>query len=107
MTILDLMSFISITTPVGVSLSVGLNTHTGSGLLVGLIIGLISGIGSFFGMRRFSGWIARHPKLGQAQPGFFWTGAAWFLFVALFVWIIGFTFMGAWLTEFIVQKIAT
>jgi hypothetical protein len=103
----ELMSLISFTTPLFCSLGAGWKEGRGFGILIGLVVGLVFSVGSFFGTRMLFKWVIRHPKLGKTHPGFFWIGLSWFLCVALAAWIFGFTFLGMWLTKFVIHGITT
>src|ERR1700679_386565 len=106
MTFLELMSLISFTTPFFCSLEAGWKADRGLGILIGLIIGLLLSIGSFLGVRFFFRWIVCYQKHSTPHPGVLWIIASWLLFVALFVWIMGFTFVGMWFTKFVVHNVA-
>ena len=84
----------------------GWKADRGLGIFIGLIIGLLLSIGSFLGVRFFFRWIVRYQKHSTPHPGLLWIVASWLLFVALFVWIMGFTFVGMWFTKFVVHNVA-
>jgi hypothetical protein len=107
MTSAELLTLLSITTPLFCSLAVGWKTARGFGILIGLFVGLALGIGSFFGMRIvLNRMFSRYSKLGETHPGVLWIGLSWLLCVALIVWIFGSTFLGMWFTDFAAHKIA-
>ena len=106
MTFTELMSLIAFTTPFFCSLESGWKADRGFGILIGLIVGLVLSIGSFGGVRVFSRWVRHYPKLSTPHPGAIWIGVSWLLCVALLVWILGFTFVGMWLTKFVIHDVA-
>jgi len=105
MTFTELMSLISFATPFICSLEAGWKADRGFGILIGLIVGSVLSVGSFLGVRFLSRWIGRHPKLSTPHPGAIWMGVSWLLCVALFVWILGFTFVGMRFTAFIIHDV--
>jgi hypothetical protein len=105
MTFTELMSLISFTTPFICSLEAGWKTDGGFGILIGLVIGSVLSVGSFLGVRFLFRWVGRHPKLSAPHPGAIWIGVSWLLCVALFVWILSFTFVGMWFTKLIIHDV--
>jgi len=99
MTLSEFLSLISFTTPFGCCLRMGWKANRGSGILVGLLIGVVLDVASFWGVRFVCKWAAHHPKPATQIPG-------WLVAAALLVWIFGFTFLGMWLTEFIIHDVA-
>jgi hypothetical protein len=106
MTFNELMILIAFTTPLFCSMRSGWEVDRGFGILIGSIIGLVLSVGSFWGIRVFFKWVGNHPKLSTPRPGVIWIGVSWFFFVALFVWILGFVFIGIWFTKFIIHDVA-
>jgi hypothetical protein len=99
MTLTDVLSLASLTTPFFCSLAAGWKAGRGSGILIGLIVGLVLSVGCFWSVRFIFKWAYRHPKYAAHIPG-------WLLFPALVVWIMGFACLGMWLSEFVIHDAA-
>ena len=106
MTFTDFMSLVALTAPAYSGLQVAWKTGGGLAWTVGLIVGVASAACSFWGVKVFSRWVARHPKLSAAQPGALWIGFSWFLCVMLLVWICAFSFMAIWSAKHLIPYVA-
>ena len=106
MTFYEQTYILSITAPLFCSLESGWEADRWLGSLIGLIVGLVLAAGSFWGVKAIFRRVIRHPKLGTSNPSVFWIGVSWILCAAMFVWILGFAFIGMWFTKFVIHDVA-
>jgi len=103
MTLANLMMVLSLVTPFFASVMIGIDKGLGVGLLIGLVVGLVVSVVSFRGFRIVQAWGFGLMKEEETPLVF---ALSWLLLVALFIWIVGFSFLGARLTEFVIHVVA-
>lgn len=102
MTLADLMRAIALMAPFFTCLAVGADKGRSVGLLLGLIVGVVVSVVSFRGFIVVQNW--GFGRLGRHTETSFTFALAWLWLLVLSVWIVGFSFFGARLMEFVVHR---